>query len=480
MPRQARYSPAPQAQPSCRGEGGAQPEGTPQADTVKNKLSCVIVGAGHRAMLYAGCEPERLRVVGVADPSALRRELAARKFGLGPEQCFLSADDLAKRPRLADFVINGTMDHQHVATSIPLLERGYDMLLEKPFATTEGDMWRLVETAGRTRCRVAICHVLRHTPFYAAIRRRIAGGEIGDVINVQATEHVSYHHVAVSYVRGKWSRTDYSQSTMLMAKACHDLDLIAWMKSGIYPVEVASFGSNFQFRPDRAPPGSGTRCLVDCVIERDCLYSARKHYLDHPDRWAFYVWDSLEHKDTITDEDRIESLKTGPYGRCVWKTDMDVVDHQSVIIDFEDGCTATLNMIGGCSKPSRSIHVIGTNGEIQGCFEDSRFVIRHIDPRPGHEFSEESIDLTVGGDMTGAQGGHGGGDARLVADFLDYLESGKQSLSTTSIEDSIAGHLAGFCADRSREEGRAVRTDMRAKLLEIGFPVGQREEKAPS
>ena len=147
---------------------------------------------------------------------------------------------------------------------------------------------------------------------------------------------------------------------MLMAKSCHDLDLITWMKSGIRPQRVASFGSNFQFRAENAPPGAGTRCLVDCPIEADCLYSARKHYIDHPDRWAFYVWDSLEHLANPTIEDKLESLKTSPYGRCVWKTDMDVVDHQSVLIDFEDGCTATLNMIGGAAKPSRTIHLIGT------------------------------------------------------------------------------------------------------------------------
>jgi predicted dehydrogenase len=348
-------------------------------------------------------------------------------------------------------------------TSLPLLERGYDMLLEKPFATSEDEMWTLVDAARRNRCRVAICHVLRHAPFYAQIRERVANGAIGDIINVQATEHVSYHHMAVGFVRGKWSRTDHSRSTMLMAKSCHDLDLIAWMKSGIRPRRVSSFGSNFQFRPERAPAGAGTRCLVDCPIESECLYSARKHYIDHPDRWAFYVWDSIEHIPSPTLEAKVESLKTSPYGRCVWRTDMNVVDHQSVLIEFEDGCTGTLNMVGGSAKPSRSIHLIGTHGEIQGCLEDSRFHIRHIDPRPGHEYSEHTTDVRIGGDMTGARGGHGGGDSRLVADFLRYVRGEEPSLSTTSLEDSIAGHATGFCADRSVAEGRTVDIDLRVR-----------------
>lgn len=423
-------------------------------------LSAIIVGAGHRAMLYASYaeqHPDELAIVGVVDPSPLRRAEAARRFGLTPAQCHESVEALVARPRQADFAINGTMDRLHVPTSLPLLAAGYDILLEKPFATSEAELRELVRTARQHRRRISICHVLRYTPFYAAIRQEVQRGTIGDLLNVQAVEHVSYHHQAVGFVRGKWNRRDASGSTMLMAKSCHDLDLMAWMKSGVAPVRVASFGGNFQFRPDRAPPGAGTRCLVDCPVESDCLYSARKQYLDHPDRWAFYVWDRLEHLPNPTAADR-ETLLRGdnPYGRCVWKCDNDVVDHQSVVVEFADGATATLNMIGGAAKPSRSLHLVGTRGEIQGCFEDSRFVIRRPDPRPGHEYAEETVDLRLNADMTGAHGGHGGGDLRLVADFLRVLRGEAPSISSTPIEDSVNGHLMGFAADRAMETGTMV------------------------
>ena len=434
------------------------------------KLTAIIVGAGHRSLYYASYAnefPQSLEIVGVADPVPLRREQAARMFNLDPNMCFESAEDLASRPQLADFIINGTMDHQHVPTSLPLLERGYDLLLEKPFATSIAELWQLVEVVQRTRRKVAICHVLRYAPFYAAIRQKVLEGVIGDILSVQAVEHVSYHHMAVGYVRGKWNRKNYSQSSMLMAKSCHDLDLIAWMKSGIQPLHVASFGSNFQFTPDKAPPGAGKRCLVDCSIEAECLYSARKHYLDHPDRWAFYVWDSLEHIENPTPQDRLESLKTSPYGRCVWKTDMDVVDHQAVLVEFSDGCTATLNMIGGTAKPSRSLHLVGTHGEIEGRLEESRFTIRRIDPRPGCEYLEELFDFNLKGDTTGAHGGHGGGDLRLVADFLRVLNGEPPSISSTSLADSIYGHLLGFSTDRSMELGRTVSIE---PLLEQSAP----------
>ena len=430
-------------------------------------LKAIIVGAGHRALLYASYakhHPDKLKIVGVADPVELRRQRAAQLYDLPDSHCFRRAEELAAKPKFADFVINGTMDHHHVPTSIPLLEAGYDLLLEKPFATNEEEMWDLAATGKRQDRKISICHVLRYAPFYVAIRQKVLDGAIGEIINIQAQEHVSYHHVVVGFVRGKWNRKDYCGSTMLMAKACHDLDLIAWMKSGIPPRKVSSFGNNFHFRPEKAPKDAGDRCLVDCPIEADCLYSARKHYLDHPDRWAFYVWNSLEAIENPTEQQRIESLKTdNPYGRCVWKCDNDVVDHQSVIIEFEDGATATLNMIGGSSKPSRSIHLVGTEGEIQGSLEDGRFFVRHIDPRPGHEYAEEVVELDVSGDVSGGYGGHGGGDLRLVEDFLNVMNGRPNSISSTAIEDSISGHLIGFCADRAMEEGRTVEIDFSRK-----------------
>jgi len=104
--------------------------------------------------------------------------------------------------------------------------------------------------------------------------------------------------MAVAFVRGKWNNKEACASSMLMAKCCHDLDFIMWMKSGIPPKRVASFGSLSQFTPHKAPKGARTRCLLDCKIEEQCIYSARKHYLNHPERWAMYVWNILEGMNT--------------------------------------------------------------------------------------------------------------------------------------------------------------------------------------
>ena len=428
-------------------------------------VTAIIVGAGHRAFVYsklAKTDPDKLKIVGVADPNPVRRQKAMEEFGFGEDMCFESADELAKKGKLADAIINGTMDEQHLVTSVPLLNTGYDMLLEKPFAVNEKEMRELVACAKKNNSKVMICHVLRYTPFYYGIKEIVNSGEIGDIINIQTTEHVSYHHLSTSYIRGKWANSKKCHTSMLLAKCCHDLDIMMWMMSETKPKKISSFGGKFQFKPENAPAGAGTICMKDCPLVDTCVYSTKRLYIDHPDRWAFYVWDALEGIKNPTIEDKINLMKSdSPYARCIYKCDNDVVDHQSVMVEFESGATGTHNMVGGSSEPRRDIHIIGTKGEIFGNFEDSKFTVLKINPSPdahNEECDVEEYDLRVTGDMVGAYGGHGGGDERLAADFVKFIRGEEHSLACTSIFDSVAGHLSVYLADQSRENGGEPQT----------------------
>ena len=428
---------------------------------MENKpVTAIIVGAGHRSFVYselAKTNPEMLKIVGVADPNPVRRKKAMEYFGFGEDMCFENADELAKKGKLADAVINGTMDHQHLETAVPLLNCGYDMLLEKPFAPNEPDMREIVECARKNNSKVMICHVLRYTPFYYSIKERIVNGDLGDIINIQTTEHVSYHHLSTSYIRGKWANSDKCHTSMLLAKCCHDLDIMMWMMAETKPTQISSFGGKYQFKPENAPKEAGTICMKDCPLVDTCVYSTKRLYIDHPNRWSFYVWDALEGIENPTIEDKIALMKTdNPYARCIYKCDNNVVDHQSVMVNFASGATGTHNMVGGSSEPRRYIHIVGTKGELFGNFEDSKYTVLKINPSPdahNEECDVEEVDLRVTGDMVGAYGGHGGGDERLAADFVKYIRGERPSLACTSIFDSVAGHLSVYLADKSRENG---------------------------
>lgn len=419
-------------------------------------IKTIIVGGGHRSLVYSALamtEPDKMQIVGVAEPDAVRRKMIAEMFDIPAEGCFESAQELARAPKFADAVINGTMDQVHVETSIPLLRAGYDILLEKPFAVNEAQARELVKAAEKYGRKVMVCFVLRYSPFYSEIKKRIVDGEIGEIINIQTNEFVSYHHMSTSHVRGKWSNSERCHSTMLLAKCCHDLDLMMWLMGKDKPRYVSSFGCNQQFVPKNAPENSGTRCLVDCPLVDECLYSAKRIYIDHPDRWSFYVWDALESVENPTLEDKIALLKgDSPYGVCAFKSDNNVVDHQSVLVQFGSGATGTHNMIGGASTGKRTIHIVGTKGEIFGDFEKGVFTVSLIDPSPDCEHRDETVNVNI------AEDSHGGGDLALVRDFVAYVRGEKTTLSCTSIEDSFAGHLAVFLADKSRENGGEVET----------------------
>lgn len=411
-------------------------------------LKTIIVGGGHRSLTYAelaNTENDKMEIVGVADPDKNRRESIAKQFNIPAEHCFETAEELASAPKFADAVINGTMDHIHVETSLPLLKAGYDILLEKPFCVNETEARKLVDAAEKYGRKVMVCFVLRYAPFYRKIKDLILAGEIGEIINIQTNEYVSYHHMSTSHVRGKWNNSDKCHSSMLLAKCCHDIDIMMWLMSDTKPAFISSFGCNKQFVKENAPENSGTRCLVDCPLSDECLYSAKRLYIDHPDRWSFYVWDALEHLENPTIEDKIELLKTSPYGVCAYKCDNNVVDHQTVSVFFENGATGTHSMVGGTSKGTRTIHITGTKGVIEGDFEEGKFTLSKIDPRPGCEHEDTMFDLKVGDDT------HGGGDLDLVRDFVAYARGEKTSVSCTSLSDSLAGHLVVFLADKSRE-----------------------------
>ncbi|CAM4175299.1 Gfo/Idh/MocA family protein [Lederbergia lenta] len=424
---------------------------------IKNRtgpVKTVIVGAGNRTNVYSTYaieNPAELQIVGIVEPDHLRRIKAAERFNVPEEQCFDSIEAFVLKPKFADAVINGTMDEVHVQTTIPVLKAGYDVLLEKPIGTAKNEILELNEVAAQYNRKVMICHVLRYAPFYKEIKRRVIDGAIGDIINIQTAENVGYDHMGVSFVRGKWNNKETCKSSMLLAKCCHDLDIVTWLMSGTKPKRVSSFGSLMHFRPEKAPAGAGSRCLVDCKIENECPFSAKKNYIDQG-KWGWYAWRSLQHLGPDpTLEQKIESLRTdNPYGRCVWHSDNDVVDHQSVAIEFENGTTATHNLMGGSAKACRNIHIIGEKGEIQGCMEDGYFIVRYPDARKGHEYKEERIDISISQDM------HGGGDLRLVEDFVSVMKGNEPSISTTSLEDSINGHLIVFAADQANEENKVV------------------------
>jgi len=423
-------------------------------------IKVVIVGAGSRGDAYARLalsKPEKMQVVGVVEPDLVRNEIIKERYSIPEENCFTNLEDFLARDKFADAVINGTMDDIHVETSVPIMEKGYDLLLEKPFCIKEEDIDVLLDAKKRTGRQVMICHVLRYTPFYKAIKKHLLAGDIGDILSIQQTEHVSYHHYGVSFLRGKWACESVCGSPLLLQKSCHDVDLMMWLKAK-KPVAVSSFGADYQFKEGMKTDGAGHFCMIDCPkeVEEACMFSARKNYLEPNRHWRNQAWRCMDGKELEYEACKAQlQKKDNPYARCVWDCEHDVVDNQTVTVMFEDGTTGVFALVGGATAPERNIHIIGTKGEIKGTFDKSKYVIRKASP--DNKYEETEYDLNVTGDMTGEYGGHGGGDLRLIEDFVDNLSGIEPSISCTTLEDSVYSHLTVFRAEKARKNGTVER-----------------------
>lgn len=413
----------------------------------------VIVGMGARASIYgtvAQTHPDLLQIVGVVDVNEERVQQARLLYGLPDEYCFRSIEELLARPKLADAVINCTMDRLHVSTSIPLLRHGYDILLEKPYALNNEEGELLIDCVRETGRKVMVCHVLRYTPFYRALRRVIVSGSIGEVINIHMTNQVGYLHESVSFVRGKYAQADVCGSGMLLTKCSHDLDIMAWLMGNNVPCTISSVGGVFQFKAEKAPEGAGSHCLNDCSLERNCPFSAKRLYIEHPMRWANNVWHDTHNNPSSDDEkEAILSQSDNPFSRCVYRCNISIVDHQSVLIHYQNGAIGTFSMNGGASTPRRLIHITGTRGEIFGTFEDGFFSVRQMDPSAPGGFTERKLNMSD----TQQLDAHGGGDRSIVLDFVALLRGGRTSPGCPTLEDSIVGHRMVFLAEESRMLG---------------------------
>ncbi len=406
-------------------------------------VTLALVGAGQRGSTYAAWvaeHPERARIVAVAEPREHQRAAIVAAHDIPPDRVFESWKELAAAGRIADAAIVTTQDHHHVEPAVALAELGYHLMLEKPMAPTEEGCRTIVDAVTRAGVMFAVCHVMRYTPYTRAFKRALDSGWIGDVVSIQHLEPVGYWHQAHSYVRGNWRREDAS-SFMLMTKSCHDLDWLRYVV-GRPARRVSSFGGLTHFRPEQAPAGAADRC-VDCGVEPDCPYSAPRLYFGRL-RSGELGWPLSVITDDLTEEGVEQALRDGPYGRCVYRCDNDVVDHQVVAMEFEGGVTATFTMTGFTEAAHRRTQVFGTRGRIDGDGER----ISVLDFVTGRT---EVLDVTSSGPDAGS--GHGGGDAGLVDAFVTAVATGNPGVIRSGPAETLETHLTVFAAERARRDG---------------------------
>ena len=403
----------------------------------------LIIGAGDRGFVYAEYAkhfPERMKVIGIAEPREFQRNKMAKEHKIAPEFVFDCFTKAAELPKFADAVIIATQDSMHTEPAIAFAKLGYHILLEKPMAPTENECKQIVEEVKKQNVMFAVCHVLRYTNYTQKLKELLSAGTIGKIISLQHLEPVGYWHQAHSFVRGNWRNTNES-TFMLLAKSCHDLDWIRYI-AGNPCKRVSSFGKLSHFKTENQPDGAADRCL-ECPenIETKCPYSAKKIYFGFLKNgvvgWPLSVLHPKPTKESIT-----KALQNGPYGRCAYKCDNDVVDHQVVNMQFTEGQTATFTMTAFTQAAHRKTRIFGSKGELEG---DGRFIkIFDFLTDKTTEIDTEMND--------GIMQGHGGGDFGIMQNFVDALISDNPEMILSGADESLESHLMVFRAEESRLE----------------------------
>ena len=412
---------------------------------MSNPIKLIIIGCGSRGTGYSKFAeeyPERAKIVAVADPRDFYRNRIGDTHNIPENMRFRSWEEVAKLPKFADAVLICTQDSLHEAPAIAFANLKYDMLLEKPIAPTEDACRRIVDAVKKNGVMFAVCHVLRYTDYTRCLLKILADGKIGRLISIQHLEPVGYWHQAHSFVRGNW-RNEALSSCMLLQKSCHDLDWIRYVVNA-HCSKIQSFGSLQHFRKADQPKGAADRC-TECPaeIERKCPYSALKIYMrDRMDK-GYSGWPVCVLDGNTTKENIMNALKTGPYGRCVFACDNDVVDNQVINMAFDNGVTASMTMTAFTPHKGRLTRLFGTEGFIES--DSNTYQVFH--------FLDDSTEVIESGKINdgGILSGHGGGDGGLMEAFISALEKHDPSCILSGPDVSLESHLMVFAAERSRK-----------------------------
>ncbi|MCL2477913.1 MAG: Gfo/Idh/MocA family oxidoreductase [Treponema sp.] len=408
-------------------------------------IKALLLGAGSRGMYtygdFALRNPGVLQIVAAAEPVAEKRRQIQKEHHIAPEYLYTTWEDAFKKLPPVEAVIIATQDQMHTGPIIKSMEANLQILCEKPIVNSLEDCHSVEKTAAGFKKIFMVAHVLKYTTFFCKLKELLDQGRIGRLVGINLTENVGHIHMSHSFVRGNWRNTAES-SPMILQKSCHDMDILAWLAGS--PCEtLSSYGSLNYFKAENAPKGAPKRCLEGCPHMNECPYHVAKIYLGTYTGWPVNVITT-----DLSLKGRMKALEEGPYGRCVFHCDNDVVDHQTVSMRFTNNVMANFTMSAFTMATHRNITLFGSAGEITGDMEDMKITVK--------DFSTRDIDSIS---LAEPLGGHSGGDSAFISDFAACVR-GEGGVGRNMVRNSFESHYMAFAAEDSRlGNGKLVRLE---------------------
>ncbi|MEM2935704.1 MAG: Gfo/Idh/MocA family oxidoreductase [Candidatus Bathyarchaeia archaeon] len=379
-----------------------------------------LIGGGHRGihlMKLMTADPQRVKLVAVAEPREDRREDCRKAFNLPPDAYFRDHRDLlAHRNKFnIDAAVVATNVATHAEVACACLEAGIPIFLEKPMAMTIEEGLRIVEIAERTGVPVQVG--FNYAPFFIKTHELAASGEIGTILSIEWAEVIGPRHWADGYCRNPNYGVSASVGTWLLEKSCHDMDQLSWIIGA--PCErVASFGSRTYFIPREDVP---KKCGEECPRYPNCVWRAN-----------------------LSGKGMASWLRPEEREVCVFHTPSDIVDHQNAILEFEGGAIASFNLNPLGLPERRYFMIYGVDGMIHGDTSTNRIHLRRA-----------GSDVEMVYEPGGAEGGHGGADPSIANAFINFLDDPRNP-PKTGVREGFEAVLMACAIEIARRENRVV------------------------
>lgn len=407
-------------------------------------ISCAILGYGNRGSIYADelFATQGVRIASICDINPENLKRAKEKYSLPEEVCFTDENAFFSQKR-ADCIVIATMDKLHVGQVLRALRLGYDILLEKPIATTLEDCDAIEREAAKYDRKILICHVLRYTPFFKKIKELIDRGDLGEITSVSESENIAFVHYWLSFLHGNWHNSGKS-SPIILQKCCHDFDIISWLL-GKRCEKVSSFGNLKVYKRENVPQDAAKYCC-ECKEVDTCIYSGIRIMKKQP-AWLQGYYPDVD----MTNEEieRILSDKRNPFSGCAFLNDNNVMTDQIVNLWYEGGIPVQHLMSGFSAEGRREITVHAAKGEIFGYMGAEKVKVFY---RP---FQQQETVFDLSEESNGSN--HGGGDKGIIHSFIRYLETGENRGDLSTLSDSLMSHRIAFAAEKSRlESGKVI------------------------
>ena len=366
-----------------------------------------IIGLGYRLGYLArvfSLANDDFTVVAYVDPAPAGLPYT-KQHGVSVGQQYDSLETMLDEAKL-DLLMVGSPNHLHLEHIRTGLNRGMKIFTEKPVVTTVEETMELaslISQYGSDNLMVGL--VLRYAPLYVDLRRAQAEGQIGDVVSIEASEHIPPYHGA--FFMRDWRRYERYSGSFMLEKCCHDLDLYNGVM-GTRPRYVSSFGGRRTFIPQNAPQVTGINDL--------------EVYYRKPSGWMG------------TDK--------------VFDTDGDIIDYQTAMVEYDNGAALTFHTNLNVPHDFRKFAVMGVKGMAEGDFVRNYFTV--TDSRTSDTLTDkiyETSDLSA----------HYGADEQMAADILKHLTDGAPL--PVSVVDALEAGLLALTMDDARR--RRVVIDMR-------------------